>query len=271
MNYVSEEQIRNTLIKMTDKIEIKDSILRLRLLKEIDGHKNKKGRNHMKKIIKIAVPVVCFTFILTILFTTPIGQTFADYIKKIFEPKQENILMEGLQEEVNMIPIVEERQEESKLSSYAIYMENESMDRYTIKKDNKNIEYIIPKSFKVADKNNIDESNLEVFMKIEQIVGKNYSVVAQEIMTENIDNGYEKISAKDSTIKDIKQKLITLKNGPMITVSNNAKSKYKQIYCIDNRQGGTFVITIQMPYSSDYMEGWNTRFENMVKSFEINI
>lgn len=271
MNYTFEEEIRNTLIKMTDNIEKKDKVLRIKVLQEMQNENKMKEGFVMKKFLKVCIPVVCLMFVVGIIFTTPIGQTLADTIKKMFEPKQENIMIEGTNEGINMTPIVETPKQESKKVSYAIYMESDSMKKYTAEEAGGVTEYIIPKAIDVKDINKISEKNIEVFMKIEQVVDKNYSEVMNTYIEENKKNGYEKLSEQELSIKNLKAKNTRFSSGPMITTTNNAKSIYKKIYCIDNQQGGTFIITLKMPYGSDYMEGWNTRFENLIKTFEINI
>jgi len=177
-------------------------------------------------------------------FGTESGQAAVTKLKELLVP--EKVIVEELegQKEENKVSLQESK------AGYTIYLDEE---RYTMETSNGK-DKIVPKLKPTGD-------YPEIYMEIEQILGKKPAEVAQE--TENkLQEKFQTVENRGQTEEPILALQVTAKTG---IKWNDTLVNY---YFIDNTKGGTFVVKQQ--YFIEAEEGHGARFYHMLKEFRIN-
>lgn len=243
-----DERIKKDVLKSTEdqQDKLKDDIWN-HLDQELFPQQNKKKRKRMKKKSKIfPVTLVAAAAAVVLLFSTQTdtGMAFIKQIKDMFVPeKQITQSIEGNDEETNV------SLQEGKDAKYVIYIDEE---RYKlVKGENSDI---------ITTKEPLEERYPEVSMEIEQFsdVSPEDMVTKMEAM---ITSEYTKVTATETVTEPIEGFKLHGISG------STWDSPVTNIYVIDNKNGGSFVITEK--YFLEAAEGHGARFYAMLQQFEI--
>lgn len=233
---------RHVLLHMKEQMK-PDQIVVDELMKKIEqmqdeDTKKKKRLYSPGKIVATASLVIIL--IIGIMSTTP-GKTMAKTIKSWFMPQMIEESIEGYPETVEMQPAAQQNQKE-KMADYVIYINKEIFETQT-KDGVQTITGIDNPQAKMTIYQEEDIHVDECLEKIKQETGRNVFEQAEAL---NIEAEYQ---------------------GILITEGEKWNDIIKRIYCIDNGQGGCFVIIYSHTVEAD--EGFGSRFRSMLNTFQI--
>ncbi|MFJ8065812.1 hypothetical protein ACIQYS_14375 [Psychrobacillus sp. NPDC096426] len=201
----------------------------------------------MKKKSKIIPIIIVAAAGVMILFSTQTdtGMAFIKQIKDMFIPEKEIIQsIEGTEETTDVIL------QEGKDAEYIIYIDEE---RYKlIKGENSDV---------ITTKEPLEERYPEVSMEIEQFKDLTPEEIVATKETE-LASKYSKVTATESVTEPVEgYKLHAIEGG------TEWNSPVTNVYVVDNKNGGSFVITEK--YFLEAAEGHGARFYAMLKQFVI--
>ncbi|SES22855.1 hypothetical protein [Psychrobacillus sp. OK032] len=213
---------------------------------ELFQQKSRKEK-FMKKKSKITPIIITAAALIMILFSTQTdtGMAFIKQIKDMFEPEKEiTQSIEGTEEETDVVL------QEGKDAEYVIYIDEA---RYKlVKGENFDI---------ITTKEPLEERYPEVSMKIEQFKGLTPEEIVASKETE-LASEYSKVTATESVSDPVEgYKLHAIDGG------TEWDSPVTNVYVVDNKNGGSFVITEK--YFLEAAEGHGARFYAMLKQFVI--
>ncbi|WP_313894332.1 hypothetical protein [Psychrobacillus sp.] len=199
-----------------------------------------------KKKSKIIPIIIVAAAVVTLLFSTQTdtGMAFIKQIKDLFVPeKQITQSIEGTEEETDVIL------QEGKNSEYIIYIDEE---RYKL---------VQGETFDIiTTKEPLEEKYPEVSMKIEQFKDKT-SEEMLAMLEVKLPTEYTNVTATE-TVQD------PLEGYKLHGISGSSwDSPVTNVYILDNKNGGSFVITEK--YFLEAAEGHGARFYAMLQQFEI--
>lgn len=200
----------------------------------------------MKKNSKIIPIIIAAAAAVSILFSsqTETGLAFIKQLKDMFIPEKEiTQSIEGTEEETEVIL------QEGKDAEYVIYIDEE---RYKlIKGENSDI---------ITTKEPLEERYPEVSMEIEQ-----FKDITPEEMVATLESelaaGYTKVTETEA----VTEPLVAFKLHGISGSEWN--SPVTNVYVVDNKNGGSFVITEK--YFLEAAEGHGARFYAMLQQFVI--
>lgn len=171
----------------------------------------------------------------------PADGTMARNIRNFFLPKKVEENVEGYEEEVEMQPVVR-GEEDEKTADYVIFVDKEIFE--TQKKNGVQIIKGI--------------ANPKAKMTISQEMDISVEECLEKIKKEKDIEAFEE--AESLSIEAEYQ-------GILVTTGLNWDDVMTRIYCIDNGQGGCFIIEYCNTVEAD--EGFGSRFRTMLNTFEI--
>lgn len=189
---------------------------------------------------------ITITAAVVILFSTQTdtGMAFIKQIRDIFVPeKQITQSIEGMEEETDVIL------QKGKDAKYVIYIDEE---RYKLTRgENSDI---------ITTKELLEERYPEVSMKIEQ-----FKDIAPEVMVSTLET---ELASKYTEVLEVESILEPIVGFKLHGISGSEwDSPVTNVYVIDNKNGGSFVITEK--YFLEAAEGHGARFYAMLQQFEI--
>jgi hypothetical protein len=200
----------------------------------------------MKKKRKIIPIMIVAAAAILLLFSTQTdtGTAFIKQVKDMFVPEKEIIQsIEGTEEETEVVL------QEGKDAEYVIYMDEE---RYKLVKGES--------SDVITTKEPLEVRYPEVSMEIEQ-----FKDVAPENMVATLEteiaSTYTKVTQTENVTEPVEGYKIHGISG------SEWDSPVTNVYVIDNRHGGSFVITEK--YFLEAAEGHGARFYAILQEFEI--
>ncbi|MFJ7972643.1 hypothetical protein [Psychrobacillus sp. NPDC096389] len=242
-----DKRIKKEILKHTeDSIDqLKDDIWG-QLDQELFQEKSRREKK-MKKKSKVIPIIIAAAAGVVILFSTQTdtGMAFIKQIKDMFVPEKEIIQsIEGTEEPADVVL------QEGKDAEYVIYIDEE---RYKlIEEENADI---------ITTKEPLEERYPEVSMRIEQF--KDLALEEIVAMKEaELTSEYSKVTPTESVTDPVEgYKLHAIDDG------TKWDSPVTNVYVIDNKNGGSFVITEK--YFLEAAEGHGARFYAMLKEFKI--
>lgn len=242
-----DKRIKKEILKHTeDSIDqLKDDIWG-QLDQELFQEKSRREKE-MKKKSKVIPIIIAAAAGVVILFSTQTdtGMAFIKQIKDMFVPEKEIIQsIEGTKEPTDVVL------QEGKDAEYVIYIDEE---RYKlIEEENADI---------ITTKEPLEERYPEVSMRIEQFK----DLAPEEIVAmkeAELTSEYSKVTPTEPVTDPIEgYKLHAIDDG------TKWDSPVTNVYVIDNKNGGSFVITEK--YFLEAAEGHGARFYAMLKEFKI--
>lgn len=200
----------------------------------------------VKKKLKIIPIIIAAAAGVMILFSTQTetGSAFIKQIKDMFVPEKEIIQsIEGHEEETDV------NLQEGKDSKYIIYIDEE---RYKLVEGEE--------SDIITTREPLEERYPEVSMEIKQFTDITPQEMVSTIETE-LTSAYTKVTGTESVTKP-------LEGFKLHGISGSEwDSPVTNVYVIDNKNGGSFVITEK--YFLEAAEGHGARFYAMLQEFEI--
>lgn len=200
----------------------------------------------MKKKSKVMPIIIAAAAGVMLLFSTQTdtGMAFIKQIKDIFVPeKQITQSIEGTEEETDVIL------QEGKDAEYIIYIDEE---RYKLTQG-ENFDII-------TTKEPLEEKYPEVSMKIEQFEDKTPAETLA-MLEIKLPTEYTNVSATESVSDPVEGYKLHGISG------STWDSPVTNVYILDNKNGGSFVITEK--YFLEAAEGHGARFYAMLQQFEI--
>ncbi|WP_342599667.1 hypothetical protein MHB48_00580 [Psychrobacillus sp. FSL H8-0483] len=200
----------------------------------------------MKKRSKVFLTIIAAAVTILLFFNiqTDAGVSFIQQMKDIFIPeKQITQSIEGT-EEITAVVL-----QEGKDAEYVIYIDEE---RYKlIKGENSDI---------ITTKEPLEERYPEVSMEIEQ-----FKDIAPEEMIDTLES---ELAAEYTKVTEIEAVTEPLAGFKLHGISGSEwNSPVTNVYVVDNKNGGSFVITEK--YFLEAAEGHGARFYAMLQQFEI--
>ena len=200
----------------------------------------------MKKQRKIIPIMIVAAAAIMLLFTTQTdtGTAFIKQLKDMFVPKKEIIQsIEGTEEETEVVL------QEGKDAEYVIYMDEE---RYKLVKGES--------SDIITTKEPLEDRYPEVSMEIKQ-----FKDVSPEDMVVTIET---EIASTYTTVTETENVTEPVEGYKIHGISGSEwDSPVTNVYVIDNRHGGSFVITEK--YFLEAAEGHGARFYAILQEFKI--
>ena len=200
----------------------------------------------MKKQRKIIPIIIVAAAAIMLLFTTQTdtGTAFIKQLKDMFVPEKEiTQSIEGTEEETEVVL------QEGKDAEYVIYMDEE---RYKlVKGENSDI---------ITTKEPLEDRYPEVSMEIKQ-----FKDVSPEDMVVTLET---EIASTYTTVTETENVTEPVEGYKIHGISGSEwDSPVTNVYVIDNRHGGSFVITEK--YFLEAAEGHGARFYAILQEFEI--
>jgi len=212
---------------------------------ELFQEKSRKEKKMKKKSKIIPIIIVAAAAIMLLFSTqTDTGTAFIKQVKDMFVPEKEIIQsIEGTEEETEVVL------KEGKDAEYVIYMDEE---RYKLVKGES--------SDVITTKEPLEDRYPEVSMEIEQ-----FKDVAPEDMVATLEteiaSTYTKVTETENVTEPVEGYKIHGISG------SEWDSPVTNVYVIDNRHGGSFVITEK--YFLEAAEGHGARFYAILQEFKI--
>lgn len=242
-----DERIKKEILEQTDDSidQLKDDIWS-HLDQELFQEKSRREKK-MKKKSKVIPIIIAAAAGVMILFSTQTdtGMAFIKQIKDMFVPEKEIIQsIEGTEEPTDVVL------QEGKDADYVIYIDEE---RYKLmQEENTDI---------ITTKEPLEERYPEVSMRIEQFKDLTPEEIVARKETE-LASEYSKVTATESVTDPVEgYKLHAIDGG------TTWDSPVTNVYVIDNKNGGSFVITEK--YFLEAAGGHGARFYAMLKEFKI--
>ncbi|TQR17799.1 hypothetical protein [Psychrobacillus soli] len=242
-----DERIKKEIMEHTDDSidQLKDDIWN-QLDQELFQEKSRREKQMKKKSKAIPIIIAAAAGVMILFSTqTDTGMAFIKQIKDIFVPEKEMIQsIEGTEEPTDVVL------QEGKDAEYIIYMDEE---RYKlIKGENADI---------ITTKEPLEERYPEVSMKIEQFKELTPEEIIATKETE-LASEYSKVTTTEVVTDPVEgYKLHAIDGG------TQWDSPVTNVYVVDNKNGGSFVITEK--YFLEAAEGHGARFYAMLQEFEI--
>lgn len=242
-----DKRIKKEILKHTeDSIDQLKEDIWSQLDQELFQEKSRREKK-MKKKSKVIPIIIAAAAGVVILFSTQTdtGMAFIKQIKDMFVPEKEIIQsIEGTEEPADVV--LQEGQD----AEYVIYIDE---DRYKlIEEENADI---------ITTKAPLEERYPEVSMRIEQFK----DLAPEEIVAmkeAELTPDYSKVTPTESVTDPVEgYKLHAIDDG------TKWDSPVTNVYVIDNKNGGSFVITEK--YFLEAAEGHGARFYAMLKEFKI--
>ena len=243
-----DKRIKKEVLKHTEDThdKLKEDIWN-HLDQELFSQPNRKKRKRMKKkskLLPVTLVAAAATVVLLFSTQTDTGMAFIKQIKDMFVPeKQITQSIEGQEEDANV------SLQEGKDAKYVIYIDEE---RYKIiKEENSDV---------ITTKEPLEERYPEVSMEIEQFA----DISPEEMVTKmeaQLTSEYTKVTETETVTEPVEGFKLHGISG------STWDSPVTNVYVIDNKNGGSFVITEK--YFLEAAEGHGARFYAMLQQFEI--
>jgi hypothetical protein len=241
-----DERVKKEILEHTkaSSDKLKENIW-IHLDQELFQEKSRKEKKMKKKSKIIPIIIVAAAAIMLLFSTqTDTGTAFIKQVKDMFVPEKEIIQsIEGTEEETEVVL------QEGKDAEYVIYMDEE---RYKlVKGDSSDV---------ITTKEPLEDRYPEVSMEIEQ-----FKDVAPEDMVATLET---EIASTYTKVKETENVMEPVEGYKIHGISGSEwDSPVTNVYVIDNRHGGSFVITEK--YFLEAAEGHGARFYAILQEFEI--
>lgn len=241
-----DDRVKKEVLDRTDNTSstLKDDIWN-HIDEELFQQKSRREKK-VKKKSKIIPIIIAAAAGVMILFSTQTetGSAFIKQIKDMFVPEKEIIQsIEGHEEETDV------NLQEGKDSKYIIYIDEE---RYKLVEGEE--------SDIITTREPLEERYPEVSMEIKQFTDITPQEMVSTLETE-LTSAYTKVTGIESVTKP-------LEGFKLHGISGSEwDSPVTNVYVIDNKNGGSFVITEK--YFLEAAEGHGARFYAMLQEFEI--
>lgn len=241
-----DERVKKEILEHTEDTnnQLKDAIWN-QIDQELFEEKSRKAK-HVKKKSKIIPIIIAAAAGIMLLFSTQTdtGMAFIKQIKDIFVPeKQITQSIEGTDEETKVVL------QEGKDAEYVIYIDEE---RYKLIKGEK--------SDIITTKEPLEERYPEVSMEIEQFNDVSPKEMVTILETE--------LAAEYTNVTETESVTEPVEGFKLHGISGSEwNSPVTNVYVVDNKNGGSFVITEK--YFLEAAEGHGARFYWMLQQFEI--
>lgn len=241
-----DDRVKKEVLDRTDNTSstLKDDIWN-HIDEELFQQKSRREKK-VKKKSKIIPIIIAVAAGVMILFSTQTetGSAFIKQIKDMFVPEKEIIQsIEGHEEETDV------NLQEGKDSEYIIYIDEE---RYKLVEGEE--------SDIITTREPLEERYPEVSMEIKQFTDITPQEMVSTLETE-LTSAYTKVTGIESVTKP-------LEGFKLHGISGSEwDSPVTNVYVIDNKNGGSFVITEK--YFLEAAEGHGARFYAMLQEFEI--